>query len=303
MNNEKGYGLQNSISVRSQHAELADNIKILLNYKPPYDHQSVFSFLSKRCIEGNEVITDDTFNKILIIDKQTIEIRLQHKPKQNAYLLSFNSALSKYADAIVKVIKRMFDLDADPISIRKSLKRAGLKKNEIVEGLRIPGVANEYEAVCRAILGQQVSVAAAINKLNTFHQHFAELRNNSIKTHFPLPQEVVNSSLTFLKMPQARRQTLIDVAKFFSRFIGETEKNLLSSQQQVEKLLDIKGVGPWTLNYVLMRGQSRSDIWLGTDLMIKKQVLKLQLANREFNSDLASPYRSYLTFNLWETSI
>lgn len=302
VNKNKLSSSKNAISDSLLHTKFANNIEILLNYRPPYDHNAMLSFLATRCIEGNEGIKGNSFSKILMIAQQAIQISLEHKPKQNAFLLSFNSVFSKYTLAITKVVKRMFDLDADPITIHKSLTNAGLQHNEIVDGLRIPGVASEYEAACRAILGQQVSVAAAVNKLNSFHQHFATLRNETIRTHFPLPQEVVNSDLSFLKMPQARKQTLIEVAKFFTNYIGETEKNLISSREDMEKLLDIKGVGPWTLNYVLMRGQSRSDIWLETDLMIKKQVLKLQQSKREFNSDLAKPYRSYLTLNLWETS-
>jgi AraC family transcriptional regulator of adaptative response / DNA-3-methyladenine glycosylase II len=65
----------------------------------------------------------------------------------------------------------------------------------------------------------------------------------------------------------------------------------------IDDWLKIKGIGPWTVAYAKMRGLSSPDIWLSTDLIIKKQ-----LAKTTIDAELARPWRSYLTFQLWSMS-
>ncbi len=282
---------------------LVNTVQMLLEYRPPYEWDSMQAFFEKRCIVGNEKIQQNGLSKILVIDDHAVPINLVHIPKKNGFLLEFNSAFSKHTLAIVKTAKQLLDLDADPITIENKLIKSGLLPKEVIKGLRIPGVANEFEAACRAILGQQVSVAAAVNKLNSFFEYFALKRDGKLQTRFPLPLEVANDDLSFLRIPNARRQTLIDVAKFFAtEYIGETEKNLIESNQRLNKMLNIKGVGPWTLNYVNMRSSGNTDVWLDTDLVIKKQIQKLKQEGRDLDYASAAPWRSYLTINLWRNS-
>jgi AraC family transcriptional regulator of adaptative response / DNA-3-methyladenine glycosylase II len=72
-------------------------------------------------------------------------------------------------------------------------------------------------------------------------------------------------------------------------------------QDDLDQWLKIKGIGPWTVDYAKMRGQSDSDIWLGSDLGVIKALAKL--ADHDtvsaFNSQNAKPWRSYLTFQCW----
>jgi AraC family transcriptional regulator of adaptative response / DNA-3-methyladenine glycosylase II len=66
--------------------------------------------------------------------------------------------------------------------------------------------------------------------------------------------------------------------------------------------MGIKGIGPWTVNYIGLRAKGDTDIWLSTDLVIKQQVAKLEQSERHLKADLAGPWRSYLTLNLWSMS-
>jgi AraC family transcriptional regulator of adaptative response / DNA-3-methyladenine glycosylase II len=201
-----------------------------LAYRPPYNWPQVRDFFAKRQINGNEVVHEDGFVKIVSIDaadndnkssqessKVTgVKVTVVHLPESNGFNITFNAAYSAHTLAIISIIKRMLDIEACPQLIEKALLQAGLTRQELVNGLRIPGVASEFEAGCRAILGQQVSVAAAVNKVNHLHAYFAEQSDsaNNIETHFPTPQMVANNDLLFLKIPGARRQTLIDLAHY-----------------------------------------------------------------------------------------
>ncbi len=86
-------------------------------------------------------------------------------------------------------------------------------------------------------------------------------------------------------MPQKRRDCLIAFAQYCVDNPQQTD---------LQQWLEIKGIGPWTIAYAQMRGQSNPDIWLNSDLVVKKQLQQLAL-----NADAASPWRSYLTFQLW----
>ena len=152
----------------------------------------------------------------------------------------------------------------------------------MVTGLRIPGVWDTFEAGCRAILGQQISVKAAIRLLSQLTKELGSTEGD--KVYFPTPNAIANSDLSFLKIPHSRKQTLRLLA----------QHNVNSSDTSVDDWLNIKGIGPWTVAYAKMRGQSSPDIWLNTDLIVKKQLEKLKI-----DPELARPWRSYLTFQLW----
>ena len=142
-----------------------------------------------------------------------------------------------------------------------------------------------FEAGCRAILGQQISIKAAITHLNEVVKQVNKAHGRD-EFLFPTPQELAQQDLSFLRMPKRRIETL----NSFAQFVFE------NPQADVEEWLSIKGVGPWTVAYANMRGNSHPDVWLGTDLVIKKA-----MAIQNINPEHAKPWRSYLTFQMWST--
>ncbi|OFA31972.1 hypothetical protein BAE46_06945 [Glaciecola punicea] len=295
-------------------------MSILLTYRPPYNWPQLRDFLAKRQIHGNEQVHENGLSKILsVADKRgdgsneyvPIKVDITHAAKQNGFYLTFNAAHSRHTLSITNTIRRMLDLDINPQLIETGLRNAGLPENEIVSGLRIPGVASGFEAGCRAILGQQVSVTAAVNKVNQLHAFFAEQNGvYDLVFRFPTPDEVASNDLLFLKMPAARRQSLISLGKFYQHCepLAALENDEPSDTAGLTNtaeltntagLINIKGIGPWTVNYVLLRAIGESDIWLDTDLVIKQQLAKRREQGRAINAELAAPWRSYLTLNLW----
>ena len=88
-------------------------------------------------------------------------------------------------------------------------------------------------------------------------------------------------------MPQARKNALHNLAEFCA---------LNPDCNDLEQWLSLKGIGPWTVNYAKLRGQSLPDILLDGDLGVKKA----QAAATPFESENCAPFRSYLTFQLWQ---
>src|SRR5690606_19113951 len=142
-----------------------------------------------------------------------------------------------------------------------------------------------FEAGVRAILGQQITVAAARNLVARLVQEYGEPLGT--KRLFPTPGQLAASNLDTLKIPGSRRQTLREFARRFA------EEDAMGNP---DNWLDIKGIGPWTVRYAKMRGLGDSDIWLGTDLGV---IRALERQTTSFHPASASPWQSYLTFHLW----
>ena len=260
-------------------------ISLRLAFRPPFNWEYMQSFLALRVIQGVENITENCYSRSFITgtDKGWFSV----SPVKNKHYLKVEISLPNIEKLtnVLTNIERIFDLNADTNTIQTQLLRCGVPKETIVTGLRIPGVWDKFEAGCRAILGQQISVKAAIRLLSQLTQELGATEGD--KVYFPTPEAIANSDLSFLKIPYSRKQTLRLLAH-------HNVHSSDSSESLVDDWLSIKGVGPWTVAYAKMRGQSSPDIWLNTDLIVKKQLAKLTI-----DAELARPWRSYLTLQLW----
>ena len=260
-------------------------ISLRLAFRPPFNWEYMQSFLALRVIQGVENITENCYSRSFITgtDKGWFSV----SPVKNKHYLKVEISLPNIEKLtnVLTNIERIFDLNADTNTIQTQLLRCGVPKETIVTGLRIPGVWDKFEAGCRAILGQQISVKAAIRLLSQLTQELGATEGD--KLYFPTPEAIANSDLSFLKIPYSRKQTLRLLAH-------HNVHSSDSSESLVDDWLSIKGVGPWTVAYAKMRGQSSPDIWLNTDLIVKKQLAKLTI-----DAELARPWRSYLTLQLW----
>jgi AraC family transcriptional regulator of adaptative response / DNA-3-methyladenine glycosylase II len=260
-------------------------ISLRLVFRPPFNWEYMQSFFALRVIQGVENITENCYSRSFITgtDKGWFSV----SPVKNKHYLKVEISLPNIEKLtnVLTNIERIFDLNADTNTIQTQLLRCGVPKDTMVTGLRIPGVWDKFEAGCRAILGQQISVKAAIRLLSQLTQELGATEGN--KVYFPTPEAIANSDLNFLKIPYSRKQTLRLLAH-------HNVHSSDSSESLVDDWLSIKGVGPWTVAYAKMRGQSSPDIWLNTDLIVKKQLAKLTI-----DAELARPWRSYLTLQLW----
>ena len=156
--------------------------------------------------------------------------------------------------------------------------------------MRIPGIWGAFEAGVRAILGQQVSVSAAIALVTTMLENLGkevEFNRDVKRRYFPVPEDVVDDPLEFFRMPQSRKDTIRRLAHHLIEH---------PYPEQIEHWLEIKGIGPWTVNYVKLRAIKDPDIWLAGDAGLKNALKGL---DRAPDLTASSPWRSYLTMQIW----
>lgn len=266
-------------------------INIKLPYRPPYAWNHLRDFFLKREVQGSEKISESSIAKALEIDGVALSFVAQHVPHSNRFDVTFSDSVSPVLIKAINAVKKILDIDSVPDAISLALVDAGLKTDEIIQGMRIPGLTSRFEAGCRAILGQQVTVTSAVKQVNLL-QH--ELRGEPSEQLRPFvtPEQVASADLSFLRMPQARKQSLKDFARHYLEFPDSMPNTWLA----------IKGIGPWTVNYVNMRTQAVPDIFLDSDLIIRQQIKKLSEQGRSLVHENAAPWRTYLTMQLWEMS-
>ncbi len=278
-------------SLRKNKAVTTDTISLFLSYRPPYAWSQLRDFLQHRAISPVELLDTNSYGRSFTWpssdgDDKSIhgQFTATHNPEKHGFHVKISISDINYLMPIVRNIRRILDLDAAINSIDKQLVTLDGLNTQLCTGLRLPGTWNLFEAGIRAILGQQISVAGALKLVATLVQHYGKKEGEL--TLFPLPEDLLNGDLNELKMPASRRATLLNLANFMAE----------KPQHYPDEWLALKGIGPWTVDYAKMRGLSDPNIWLGGDLGVKKA---LSQQGMTLNPQDASPWQSYLTFQVW----
>ncbi len=145
---------------------------------------------------------------------------------------------------------------------------------EVLPGLQLPAMT---------LMGN-LQLSILLLKVATLVQHYGEKQGDL--QLFPRRQNLLNSELSELKMPSERRATLLTFAAFM----------VDNPQAPPDEWLQLKGIGPWTVDYAKIRGLSDPNIWLGGDLGVKKS---LKQQGMEITPKDAFPWQSYLTLQVW----
>ncbi len=259
----------------------AQTLQLQLFYRPPYDWLYMYHFFKLRAIPSLEWCDEQHYGRTFEWSGSTGYFTAQHIADKNRFNVIIELDDVKNLKSIVNNIRRLLDLDVDIQMLEQDLQ----PHIELKTGLRLPGIWNMFEAEIRAILGQQISVIAARHLMTTLVARLGQsTRKNKL---FPLPQSIANNELDFLKIPVSRKQTLRNLAQHYISH---------DNPDDPQHWLKLKGIGSWTVNYARLRGLSDPDIYLSSDLGVKKALIK---SAPGFNSDRASPWRSYLTLQLW----
>jgi len=271
--------------IRKSGAKNSKALQLQLSYRPPYDWSYVRGFFMARAIPTLEWCDEKSYGRTFEWLGNFGDFTAQHVEHKNRFDVTIELDDITNLRPIVNNIRRILDLDVDIQAVEQDLRQCCGDTSLIKTGLRLPGIWSMFEAGIRTILGQQISVVAARKLVSTL---VAELGQSNGKNQvFPLPQSIAGSDLDFLKTPASRKQTLRNLAQ---HYIDSENPN------DPQQWLALKGIGPWTVGYAKLRGLSDPDIYLGGDLGVKKAILK---SGHDLNPEQASPWRSYLTFQLW----
>jgi AraC family transcriptional regulator, regulatory protein of adaptative response / DNA-3-methyladenine glycosylase II len=275
------------------------SVSLRLPVRAPFASSEVMSFVGNRAIPGIESWDGVTYRRSLDLPAGPGLVELVARDDHVAARLG----LSSWRDLGVAVqrIRRLLDLDSDPAAVDAVL-GSDPALAELVRsapGRRAPASVDPYETAIRGVVGQQVSVAGARTVAGRFVRQVGRRLAEPIGdvTHvFPRPDELADAPDDAFSMPGARRDTIRRLAAAVA--VGHLELDAGSDPAVARlQLLALEGVGPWTADYVVMRGLGHPDTFLASDLGVRHGLARLGV-------DVAragrwAPWRSYAVHHLW----
>ncbi|NUU34973.1 DNA-3-methyladenine glycosylase [Pseudomonas sp. C2B4] len=280
-------------------------MKLLLAFQPPYDWPAMLGFLSARAIAGMEEVVDGVYSRS--IGLRGIHGTLSIKPATADSLeLTLDFPDPTVVPEIVARVRRMFDLDADLAPIHQHLTIDPLLARLIAErpGLRVPGTWDGLELAIRAVLGQQITVGAAIKlagKLVAQYGVALPTPRGGLSHAFPEAAVLADADLATLGMPKSRGRTLSGVAR------AMLDDPLLfepGRQGGVTRLLALYGIGDWTAQYIALRQLREMDGFPTGDVGLINALAALEgesVTARQLlvRAEGWRPYRGYAAQLLW----
>ncbi|MDO8863376.1 AlkA N-terminal domain-containing protein [Haliea sp. E1-2-M8] len=269
------------------------DIRLQLQYRPPYDWDGVLDFFSRHAVEGVESADDECYRRTILWQQQPGAICVRHLPARQALELELRLPDLAAMMPVVQRVRRMFDLDANPGVIAASLGQEPALATLLQRfpGLRSPVCWSVEEATVRAIVGQQVSIVAARTVCSRLAAAAAPEAGNA--REFPAPAAIAALEDSHFPMPTRRRDTLRAVCQLLAA--GE--------ELTVAQLLALPGIGPWTAAMVAMRGHGQPDAFPPRDLGLMRAWEALPQAADPLHqaSERWQPWRAYAANLLWRS--
>ncbi|MEU3453235.1 AlkA N-terminal domain-containing protein [Micromonospora sp. NPDC006766] len=304
----------------------AGTITLRLAYRPPLHAAALLDFLALRALPGVEEVRDGTYHRGLRLPHGTGTVALT--PADGYVTATLRLADMRDLAPAVARCRRLLDLDADPIAIDTTLAQDPTLTPAVraEPGVRLPHAVDGFEMAVRAITTQQISLRSARTTLTHLRSATAPLnlpvdhevdgdvdlpsrrqphdRQGGLGA-FPSAEELLGVEDVGFRMPGARRETIRAVARAVADGTLDLEPGG-DREEAVRRLLALPGIGPWTAGYVAMRALGDPDVFLPTDLGVRRGAAALGLPDDPKTLDTYAnrwrPWRSYAVIRLWRTS-
>ena len=311
------YGLNPTQLRREGAGHRGEGITVKLGYRPPYDVAAMLGFFKTRQIHSIESVAAQAAGTAPAHIGRTVRLESGGKlytgwimasflPERSEVELRVSDSLRDALPLVIRRVRAMLDLDADPQAINLAL-HASFPQGD---GLRVPGTMDGYELAVRAVLGQQITVAAA----RTLAQRMVDKFGEPIETPWPamtrlFPAATVlaqasGDSLGQLGIVKQRQAAIVGIA----RAVAGKQLQLHAGAdvpQTITALKELPGIGEWTAQYIAMRALRWPDAFPAGDVALHKalnvQQLKAPAREAEAASHGWKPWRSYAVIRAWST--
>ena len=283
-------------------------ISVALAFRAPYDSAALLRFVALRAIPGVEQVDGLTIRRTLRAGSVAAGagwIEATFRPAAHRVTLRFAASLAPASSRIVGAARRWLDLDAQPHAIDAAL--AGIPGSP---GIRLPGSLDAFELAVRAVLGQQVTVAAARTLARRVVERFGEPIATpwaGVDRLFPAPQRLASAALEHvaeLGIVRTRANALIALAQAWPQ-LSKSLAAHVAAPALVESLCALPGIGPWTAHYIAMRAFGWPDAFPPNDVAVLKAMKNLfettTQRNAEAHAQAWRPWRAYAVLRLWNS--
>ncbi|MEO6030877.1 MAG: Ada metal-binding domain-containing protein [Burkholderiaceae bacterium] len=283
-------------------------IRVRLAYRAPYDTLALLRFVALRAIPDVEQVAGMCIRRTL--RAQTLGpgpgwVEAQFVPGRALVQLRFAPALAASSGHVVAAARRWLDLDAAPHAID-----AALAELPGAPGIRLPGSLDSFETAVRAVLGQQVTVAAARTLGRRLVERFGvplETPWPEVNRAFPAPAALAGTALeriAELGIIRTRAGAIQALAQAWADI-----EPLLAPRADVARLIErlraLPGIGPWTAHYIAMRTLGWPDAFPPNDVAVLKAMRQLfgtvSQRDADGHAQCWQPWRAYAVLRLWNT--
>ncbi len=287
---------------------------IKLGWRPPYDVGAMLQFLHQRQIAGMEQVEPHPQSglpgmrrTLRVMGKSDghagwFDVRLDERSAQLQLIVS--DSLLPVLPSLIARVRAMFDLDADLQSIDTLLSpyfTAG-------HGMRVPGTVDGFELAVRAVLGQQITVAAARTLAQRLVAQFGEpiaTPWGELNRLFPTPQALCDASGDALGQLGIVRQRQTAIKALATAFASGALRLQPGDEPDASMaaLRALPGIGDWTAQYIAMRALRWPDAFPAADVALHA-ALKIPRGSTAAKAALAAsqvwrPWRSYAVMRTW----
>ncbi|GAA4283678.1 hypothetical protein GCM10022261_12090 [Brevibacterium daeguense] len=312
-----------------------------LVFHPPFDTGGFAGFLAAHAVEGVDALDGRTYSRVLVAPGGPIPLEIDLPGEDDSVTVVRLGGDPDHHEPVLAQVRQFLDLDADPAAITAALADDPVIGSLVAAqpGIRVPGTFDSFQTAVFAVLGQQISLARARVLDARFH---AEYSPDGVR--FPTPAEVAaldpEEVSRTIGMPRMRGRAIVGLAAEFARVPSwepsapeegrriptwapgpaawrpgpaedcggvpaGTSSMHSASREWRERMLAVPGIGPWTVDYLMLRSTSDADAFVPGDLVVRRAIAERtgreQVTPREAEA-LAEPwrpYRAYALMQLW----
>jgi AraC family transcriptional regulator of adaptative response / DNA-3-methyladenine glycosylase II len=278
-------------------------LELRLPLRRPFEPSNLFGHLAATAVTGVEEWRDGAYRRTLALPHGPGVVALA--PRADHVAATLWLADPRDLTPAIGRCRRLLDLDADPVAVTEVL-GADPTLAPLVEaapGRRVPRTTDGAEFALRAVLGQQVSTAAARTQTARLVQRFGDPvpdPGGGLTHLFPTPATIAALQPEDVPGPRRRAETLIGLA----RALADGDLDLGPGADRAEAratLGSLSGIGPWTVELVAMRSLGDPDALPAADLGVARAAEGLGIADLGAAAQRWRPWRSYATQYLWAT--
>ncbi|WP_028239423.1 DNA-3-methyladenine glycosylase family protein [Stutzerimonas azotifigens] len=280
-----------------------------LPYREPWDWRQFHRHFSLRLLPGVEYLDDSSYARTFRLAGVSGWLRVRPLPGLASLELTLSELPETLHEHLERHVRHMFDLDRDPAQIQAHFADDPLLGPLVAASpaLRLPAAFDPFEQAVRAVVGQQVSIKAAVTITRRIAERLGEplvdAPQAGLDRLFPSPEAVAGASLDNIGMPARRLQTLQRLAAAIAD--GALELHVREGADElVERLCRLPGIGPWTAEYIALRAFGDPDAFPAADLGLLKAPLwgpgGIDARSLTRRAEAWRPLRAYAAIHLWQ---
>jgi DNA-3-methyladenine glycosylase II len=279
-----------------------------LPYLQPWDWQQFHRHFALRLLPGVERLDANGYARTLRFGDACGWLSVRALADRPVLEMTLSDSLQHAARALVSQVRKMFDLDADPHAIAAHFTSDPILGPLIAvqPGLRLPAAYDPFEQAVRAVVGQQVTVKAAVTITRRLVERLGEPLQGApsgLEMLFPTARAIADDPLEHIGMPARRAQALRRLAAAVAN--GALQLHVADGADAlVRKLCDLPGIGPWTAEYIALRGFGVADAFPAADLGLLKAPLwgedGITAKALTARAESWRPWRAYAAIHIWD---